>query len=110
MKRRQARALGELAAGMLTAWTYAAENNSKQALAALNALDTNEAFASFNGPDFYRLPRNEGRITLKRTRGKSPQRCPSGRKTTSFRCAPAKRSCVKLAITDRKSTRLNSSH
>ena len=28
------------------------------------ALDKLEAFASFNGPDFYRLPRNTDRITL----------------------------------------------
>ncbi|WP_188665791.1 dihydroorotase [Arenimonas soli] len=30
------------------------------------ALDKLEAFASFHGPDFYRLPRNTGRITLVR--------------------------------------------
>ena len=30
------------------------------------ALDQLEAFASFNGPDFYELPRNEGTITLTR--------------------------------------------
>ena len=30
------------------------------------ALDKLEAFASFNGPDFYSLPRNTGRITLSR--------------------------------------------
>ena len=29
-----------------------------------NALDSLEAFASFNGPDFYRLPRNSSSITL----------------------------------------------
>jgi len=29
-----------------------------------NALDRLEAFASFNGPDFYRLPRNSSAITL----------------------------------------------
>ena len=28
------------------------------------ALDQLEAFASFNGPDFYRLPRNNGQLTL----------------------------------------------
>jgi dihydroorotase len=28
------------------------------------ALDRLEAFASFNGPDFYGLPRNSGTITL----------------------------------------------
>ncbi len=32
----------------------------------LNALDKLEAFASFNGPDFYGLERNSGTITLKR--------------------------------------------
>ena len=31
-----------------------------------NALDKLEAFASFHGPDFYRLPRNTGTITLVR--------------------------------------------
>ena len=30
------------------------------------ALDKLEAFASFNGPDFYNLPRNTGTITLRR--------------------------------------------
>jgi len=32
----------------------------------LGALDRLEAFASFNGPDFYRLPRNQGSIELER--------------------------------------------
>ncbi len=32
----------------------------------LNALDKLEAFASFNGPDFYGLPRNTDSITLKK--------------------------------------------
>ncbi len=30
------------------------------------ALDHFEAFASFNGPDFYGLPRNKGRVALVR--------------------------------------------
>ena len=30
------------------------------------ALDKLEAFASFNGPDFYKLPRNTGTVTLKK--------------------------------------------
>ncbi|MFB0935941.1 MAG: dihydroorotase [Propionivibrio sp.] len=30
------------------------------------ALDRLEAFASFNGPDFYRLPRNSGAVTLEK--------------------------------------------
>ena len=32
----------------------------------MGALDKLEAFASFNGPDFYRLPRNSGTVTLRR--------------------------------------------
>jgi dihydroorotase len=37
-----------------------------EAFARVNALDKLEAFASFYGPDFYRLPRNTGTITLKK--------------------------------------------
>ncbi len=37
-----------------------------QAFEAAGALDKLEGFASFFGPDFYRLPRNSGSITLKR--------------------------------------------
>ena len=37
-----------------------------QAFDRAQALDKFEAFASFNGPDFYRLPRNTGTITLRR--------------------------------------------
>jgi len=33
----------------------------------MGALDKLEAFASFNGPDFYRLPRNTGTITLEKS-------------------------------------------
>ncbi|MBS3965194.1 MAG: dihydroorotase [Methylomonas sp.] len=35
-----------------------------EAFEQMQALDKLEAFASFNGPDFYRLPRNIGRVTL----------------------------------------------
>lgn len=35
-----------------------------------DALDKLEAFASFNGPDFYGLPRNKDKITLKRKKTK----------------------------------------
>ena len=35
-----------------------------QAFESVNALDRFEAFASFHGPDFYRLPRNTSKITL----------------------------------------------
>lgn len=37
-----------------------------QAFDQVGALDKLEAFASFNGPDFYRLPRNSSSLTLKR--------------------------------------------
>jgi dihydroorotase len=37
-----------------------------QAFADAGALDKLEAFASFNGPAFYNLPRNEGSVTLTR--------------------------------------------
>ncbi|MBI1243812.1 MAG: dihydroorotase [Alphaproteobacteria bacterium] len=38
------------------------------------ALDRFEAFASENGPDFYGLPRNEGRIALARAKATAPER------------------------------------
>lgn len=37
------------------------------------ALDKLEAFASFNGPDFYNLPRNTGTITLRRESWTPPE-------------------------------------
>ena len=40
------------------------------------ALDCFEAFASFNGPDFYGLPRNEQTITLKRSAWVMPDEFP----------------------------------
>jgi dihydroorotase len=42
------------------------------------ALDKLEAFASFNGPAFYGLPRNEGTITLKREAWTLPATVPMG--------------------------------
>ncbi|MBT5187982.1 MAG: dihydroorotase [Gammaproteobacteria bacterium] len=39
---------------------------------ALNALDKLEAFASFNGPDFYGLSRNDDKITLAKTSWDAP--------------------------------------
>jgi dihydroorotase len=38
----------------------------------MNALAKLEAFASFYGADFYRLPRNQGRITLRKTTWQVP--------------------------------------
>ncbi len=37
-----------------------------EAFESVGALDRLEAFASFNGPDFYRLPRNRGTVTLRK--------------------------------------------
>lgn len=49
-------------AGCYTA--HAAIEMYAEAFDAAGALDQLEAFASFNGPDFYQLPRNTGTITL----------------------------------------------
>ena len=43
-----------------------------EAFEAAGALDRLEAFASFNGPDFYRLPRNTEQITLERAEWQMP--------------------------------------
>jgi dihydroorotase len=51
-------------AGCFTA--HAAIELYAEAFDAAGALDRLEAFASFNGPDFYRLPRNRDTITLVR--------------------------------------------
>ncbi len=51
-------------AGMYTA--LAALELYAEAFDSVGALDKLEAFASFNGPDFYRLPRNSGTVTLRR--------------------------------------------
>jgi dihydroorotase len=42
------------------------------------ALDKLEAFASFNGPAFYELPRNSDRITLQRETWTLPAELPYG--------------------------------
>ena len=61
-------------AGMYTA--NAAIELYAEAFDAAGALDKLEAFASFNGPDFYRLPRNTDRITLVRQAWPVPQSLP----------------------------------
>ena len=43
-----------------------------------DALDRFEAFASLNGPAFYRLPANEGRVTLRRENWTVPERVGDG--------------------------------
>ncbi|MBK1680795.1 dihydroorotase [Rhodocyclus tenuis] len=60
-----ARGAKEAACGCAGCYTaHAAIELYAEAFAAAGALDRLEAFASFNGPDFYRLPRNSGQITL----------------------------------------------
>jgi dihydroorotase len=52
-------------AGMYTALT--ALELYAEVFEEAGALDRFEAFASFHGPDFYRLPRNSGTLTLEKT-------------------------------------------
>mgnify|MGYP000867400532 CR=1 FL=1 len=71
--------LKEHAAGCAGCYTaHAALEMYAQAFDAAGALDRLEAFASFNGPDFYRLPRNSGSITLERRAWQAPQSFPFG--------------------------------
>ncbi len=49
-----------------------------EAFEAMGALDRFEAFASFNGADFYGLPRNTGTITLSRQDWTLPSAVPFG--------------------------------
>ncbi|HVK94770.1 MAG TPA: dihydroorotase [Noviherbaspirillum sp.] len=49
-----------------------------QAFDQADALDKLEAFASFNGPAFYGLPRNAGTVTLKREAWTLPDELPLG--------------------------------
>ncbi|MBI3367162.1 MAG: dihydroorotase [Burkholderiales bacterium] len=49
-----------------------------EAFEAAQALDKLEAFASFNGPDFYGLPRNTGRVTLVKESWALPEAVPFG--------------------------------
>lgn len=49
-----------------------------QAFDQVDALDKLEAFASFNGPAFYNLPRNQGFVTLKRESWTIPAELPMG--------------------------------
>ena len=49
-----------------------------QAFDAAGALSYLESFSSFNGPDFYGLPRNTGTVTLKRESWTLPESLPFG--------------------------------
>jgi dihydroorotase len=48
---------------------------------AANALDKLEAFASFHGPDFYGLPRNQDQITMERSPWQIPEELPMAETT-----------------------------
>ncbi|WP_017298093.1 dihydroorotase [Nodosilinea nodulosa] len=49
-----------------------------EAFESAGALDKLEAFASFHGPDFYRLPRNTTQVTLTKTTWRIPDELPFG--------------------------------
>ncbi len=63
-------------AGCYTA--HAAMELYAEAFETAGALDKLEAFASFNGADFYGLPRNSGTITLKKESWTPPESFPLG--------------------------------
>ena len=50
-----------------------------EAFDSVGALEHLEAFASFNGADFYGLPRNTGKITLRRESCQMPEYLAFGR-------------------------------
>ncbi|MES2400736.1 MAG: dihydroorotase [Pseudomonadota bacterium] len=71
--------LKEHATGCAGCYTsHAAMELYAEAFEAAGALDKLEAFASFNGPAFYGLPRNEGTITLKKESWTPPESYPFG--------------------------------
>ncbi|MEI7612379.1 MAG: dihydroorotase [Betaproteobacteria bacterium] len=69
-----ARGAKESACGCAGCYTaHAALELYAEAFDAAGALDRLESFASFNGPDFYRLPRNTGKITLEKQSWMTPE-------------------------------------
>lgn len=63
-------------AGIYTA--HAAIELYAEVFEAAGALDRLEAFASFHGPDFYRLPRNQGTLVLEKSPWQVPDEVPFG--------------------------------
>ena len=63
-------------AGVFTA--HAALELYAEAFERAGRLDRLEAFASFHGADFYRLPRNPGRVTLVKSKRRVPAELPFG--------------------------------
>jgi dihydroorotase len=71
--------LKEHASGCAGCYTaHAAIELYAEAFDAAGALDRLEAFASFNGPAFYGLPRNSGKVTLRRESWIAPESFPFG--------------------------------
>jgi dihydroorotase len=71
--------LKEHASGCAGCYTaHAAMELYAEAFDRAGALDKLEAFASFNGPAFYGLPRNSGTITLRRETWTPPESYPFG--------------------------------
>jgi len=69
-----ARGAKEVACGCAGCYTaHAALELYAEAFEAAGALDKLDAFASFNGPDFYRLPRNTGQVTLQKESWCTPE-------------------------------------
>ena len=69
-----ARGAKETACGCAGCYTaHAALELYTEAFERAGALDRLEAFASFNGPDFYRLPRNAGTVTLEKQSALTPE-------------------------------------
>jgi len=82
-----AAALKEHAAACAGCYTaLAALELYAQAFEAAGALDRLEGFASFHGADFYGLPRNRGRVTLRRTPWALPESLPFGAMTLKPLC------------------------
>lgn len=74
-----ARGAKEAACGCAGSYTaHAAIELYAEVFDAAGALDKLEAFASFHGPDFYRLPRNSDTITLSREAWAVPASYPFG--------------------------------
>ena len=76
---RNAKEAGCGCAGMYTA--HAGIELYAEAFEAAGALDRLEAFASFHGADFYRLPRNSDTITLQKESWSVPEAVPYGAET-----------------------------
>jgi len=69
-----ARGVKEVACGCAGCYTaHAALELYAEVFEAAGALDRLEAFASFNGPDFYRLPRNTEQVMLQKKPWCSPE-------------------------------------